>query len=390
MNDTITAPRKIPVLLLALNSSVGGTEKMVLELAAGLDRSRFEPCICTLVGDGTLVREAIRRGMPAYDLEMSGPLDIRILPKLLRLLRERDIAVLHTFLYHANILGRLLGRYAKIPVIISTQRSTDPWRTWYHRLADRWTAGLADAIISNSQSGKERLTAVERIAGEKISVVRNGIRLDVDAALRRGAEVRQLRGIGSGDIIIGTVANLKEAKGLETLIDAVAILQNDMPDARAMIVGHGPLLHRLRARVRRRGMTNRIIFAGLQADAVGYCAAFDLYVQPSRWEGTPVALMEAMALGKPVIASAVGGIPEIVADGKDGMLVPAGRPDELSAAIAALINDPARAAALGKSAREKMEREFTVKRMVHETERIYDALIAPSPKPSPARGSGGS
>jgi len=359
---------RLNVLHLALNSSIGGTERMVLSLAGHLNKDLFQSLICTLVGDGTLIAEARRCGIPAVDLRMRGAFDIRIIGKLKRLIKRERVDILHTYLYHANILGRFIGRWFAVPAVISTQRSTDNWRAFHHRVIDRWTAGMADVIVSNSLAGKRRLVQTENIPEDKIKVIYNGIEVDAAGAGARGAALKKSLGIEHGTRVIMSVANLKQSKGLAYLIRAMPHVLRFYPDTRLVIVGYGPLRAELEALSRAVGVADTVIFAGYQSDAVGHIAFCDIFVLPSLWEGTPVALMEAMALGKPVVASDVGGVSEIVDHFHTGFLVPPEDAVWISEAVLTLLSNPHLSRKLGRKAREKIEKDFPLHTMVRETE----------------------
>lgn len=362
---------RLNVLMLALNSSIGGTEQMILSLLRHLNKERFNCTLCTLVGDGTLVAEARRSGIRAVDLRMRGPLDLRIVGKLKALIKDGRVDILHTYLYHANILGRIMGRFLDVPAVISTQRSTDNWRLFYHRLIDRWTAGMADVIISNSLAGKRRLVQIEKIPDDKIKVIYNGIEVNAAAAEKRGAALRRSLGIAEGAPVIVTVANLKHSKGLSYLVRAMPHVVRFYPEVKLVVVGYGPLKTELEDLAKELGVGKSVIWAGYQSDAVGHISFCDIFVLPSLWEGTPVALMEAMALGKPVIATEVGGVAEIVDHFRNGFLIPPRDTVWLYEAVLTLLSNPLLRRRFGQKAREKIEKDFPLHTMVRETEELY-------------------
>ncbi|MFC2149632.1 glycosyltransferase [Candidatus Auribacterota bacterium] len=366
---------KINVLLLTLNSRIGGTERMILGLAKGLDKDKYDPVICALVGNGDLISEAKNIGIEAVDLKMMGPLDFTVFFKIRRLIKQYKISILHTFLYHTNILGRIIGKTSGVPVVISTQRSTDEWRKFYHVFFDKITAGMADVIISNSVAGKNRLVETEQIPQDKIRVVYNGIEIDAEKCAKIGMEIRAALGIAPETKVIGTVANLKPAKCLRYLISCIPHVMKEFPDIKVVIVGYGPLRRNLERLAGALNVSDKVIFTGFQPDAVCYTASFDVFVLPSIWEGTPVSLMEAMALGKGIIASGVGGVPELIRSGKDGVLIPPENIGELSQMIIKLIAEPQFCRILGQSARQRMLSDFPLERMVKDTEAIYRELL---------------
>jgi len=363
------------ILYLTLNSSIGGTEIMILTLSKNLNREKYNPVICSLVGDGTLIREASNCGITAYDLKMRGPFDVTIIFKLLRLINKERIHIMHTYLYHTNILGRVMGWVTRVPVIISTQRSTDPWRKWYHRALDRITARLCDVIISNSIAGKERLIKKEKIKEDKIIIINNGIEKAFPCDMPMLHRLKEQCGILADSPVIGTVSNLKPAKGLRYLLQAFKYISEKNNKAKLVIVGYGELYNELEQYAEDLGVLHNVRFTGFQSNAIDYISFFDVFVISSLWEGTPVSLLEAMSLGKPVVATDVGGVAEVVKSGEDGVLVKPRNARLLADTIIEIMSNKTMRKELGENAARKIEQKFNTVDMVKNTEVLYESII---------------
>jgi glycosyltransferase involved in cell wall biosynthesis len=201
--------------------------------------------------------------------------------------------------------------------------------------------------------------------------------LDLDA-LRPGrdpAAVQRGLGLPPEAILIGQVANLRPMKGHREVIEAIPAVVDRHPEAYFVFVGRDELGGALEVRARALGIESRVRFLGYCSDATSFIAAFDLVLLPSRWEGLPVSILEAMALGKPVLATAVGGIPELVSSGETGLLIPEAQPEQIAAAVNALLADRAALAHMGARAADRARRHFTRERMVADMESIYLRLL---------------
>ncbi len=363
------------VLALTLNSSLGGTEKSLLSLYASMDKSVFRPCIVTLIGDGSLTRLALARGLDAVHLNMRGPSDAGVVVRLAELFRSRDISILHTYLYPTGILGRLLGWACNTPIVICSQRSTDDWRgDWLCQL-DRWSQGFVSCYLANCRVVAGRLSGRQRIAEDKIRVIQTRIEPLGESSTKAVLELRRAHGIAGDALVIGTVANLREAKGHSVLVTAAKKVIEKYPGVVFVWVGDGLLRKVLEEKIAAEGLAGNFRLVGFQADVAAYYRLFRLFVLPSLWEGLPLAVMEAMSAGLPIIASHVGGIGEIMEDGKEGRLIRPNDPDALATAMLDILASPEEAVSLGRRAHERFQRENSLCRYVHETERLYGEIL---------------
>jgi len=365
--------QRIKMLFLITELNIGGAEMVVLETAARLNKDKFSASVCSLLPDGQLTEALREQGIKTFSLNVREKFDLRGLFRLVRLLRRERIDILHTHLFHANQLGRIAGRIAGVPVIISHQHGVERNRSKVRSLLDRLTSRYADVVISTCEVVKETLIKRDKISPGKIRIVYNGVAIpNVNV---ESSSVRRDLGIALDAPVIGVVANLRPMKGYDTFLKAARMILDEVENARFLIVGGGPLEDKLKAFASKLGIWPQTIFTGFRDDVPNLLATMDVFVLPSLWEGVPMALLEAMAMAKPVVATEVGGIPEIVIDGVTGLLVPPRDPDALAEAIIALLQDRERAEAMGRTGQERVERYFTVERMVQKTEALYEELI---------------
>jgi glycosyltransferase involved in cell wall biosynthesis len=364
-------------MLLTVGLTVGGTEGQLLELAARFDRRRFAVTVCALKGEGPLARVMRERGIRVHTLNGRGAWDLRVPVRLFRLLRRERPDVLHAFLGFANLAASLAGRPAGVPVIVWSYRDMEIWKTKAHWLVDRVFARWADAVTCCSDAVRQFTLAQLGGRADAFTTIHNGI--DPEAYERARPISRAELTLRDGGLVIGTVARLDEPKkGLAVLVQALAQLagRSDVPAWQVVIVGDGPARAQLEAQVERTGLSGRVVFTGLRRDVASVLPVMDLFVCPSLYEGFGIAIVEAMAAGRPVVASNTGGISEIVADGDTGLLVPPGNPTALAEAIASLLSDPARARAMGARGRQRVRERFLVETAVQRHQKLYESLLA--------------
>lgn len=368
----------IPIAFGITDLDVGGAEKMLVALATGLDRTRWSPSVVCLQPRGTLAERLTLRGIPVESLDIRSAADLPwALWQWRRILRQQRTRLLQTFLVHANVLGRLAGRWARVPKIISGVRVADRRTQMIHRL-DRWTAGWSDLHICVSSGVRDFTADALRLPDDKFTVIPNGV---VPPAPEEPAvDLCQRLGIISKGRIATLlfVGRLDLQKGLEDLLSALAELNADQTLSkrlRVVCVGTGPSEAKLKQQTQSMGLQQVVHWAGWQADAVSWMRAADGLVLPSRWEGMPNVVLEAMAVGCPVIATAVEGTREVLEEGKTGWLVPPGRPEMLASAIQRFLDAPDLRREFGQNGREVVRTKFTIDRMVAAYEACYLELL---------------
>lgn len=366
--------QRTKIFYLITSTNAGGTERALGLLLQGLDRQRFAPVVCSIKSPGLFARQIADRadafhtlGLPEAGGVVAGLL---FLPALLRLvvqLRRSRPDVLHAFLFRANLMGRIAARVAGVPVVISSIRVIEP-RCWYRDLADRLTAPLVTRYTAVSAAAARDARQRLGLAPGRIMMICNGIDTEDARAQAAGGDAPR-----RADIVLA--GRFDKQKGHAMLLAALPRLVSSRPGLRVCFYGTGPEEHRLRAMTRRLGLQGTVVFCGV-ADNIFTClAAADVVVLPSLWEGFPNVLLEALAVGRPVVASAVPGIDEIVEDGVTGVLCPPGCTEALAGALELLLQDPARARAMGERGRAHVAARFSLRTMVAATERLYAALV---------------
>ncbi len=370
-------PPRPRVLVLTVGFTVGGTEQLILLTAPRLQRLGFEVSVACLKGWGPVGEELEARGVRAVALGAAGPCDVRAVGRLLSLIRRERIQILHAHLFLANLTARLIGRLAGVPIVISTHHDTDLEMGFLARLAESATASMSDTVLACSEAVRRYAIRTYGLRPGQVRTLRNAIPAAEEAAghAARRDRVRRELGAANGERLVGTVGRLVEPKkGIPIFLAAARRMADRLPGVRFVIVGDGPARERLEALATKEGMGHRTLFAGERRDVPDVMRALDLLVQPSNWEGFGLTVLEAMAAGRPVVATRVGGVPEVVLEGRTGLLVPPADPDALAAACLEILTDPERAARLGEAGRRRAREEFCIDRLVEATAALYRDL----------------
>jgi L-malate glycosyltransferase len=361
---------------------IGGAEQQLLELVRGLDKRRFRPIVAPLYPRGPLDAEfRAVAGAQVVDLERRGKFDATTLVRVGALLRNRGVSVVQPFLSPATFFGLFPAVLLRTPVKVVTERCgvrlvRGAGYRIYRSLEDRLTR-FADVVVPNSAAGRDDLLR-RGIPADKMRIIYNGInpdRLQID---REQVEAHRARlGVPSGGHVIGVLASITPAKGHDTFLRAAASLAARRPEVRYAVIGDGPLRAPMEALSAELGLAGRVVFFGYQRRVADFLAACDVLVSSSRDnEGCSNAILEAMALGVPVVATDVGGNRELVEDGVTGYLMPAGDEAALAAALEAALAGEASRRAVAARARQMVDARFSVRRMVHDYEVLYESLCA--------------
>lgn len=364
----------MPVLYLITELEVGGAERALARTALGLDRTRFAPQVACLFGAGLVAEDLRAGGIPVHDLGMRGRTDLGIILRLAGHLRRERPAILHGYLFHANLLARLVGRRCRVPIIVCAER-TMGMEGRGRLLLNRLTARRADRLIANAEA--VRAFVLQHICADpdRVCTIRTGIDPEAFPAPGDSAEARRALELAAEGFIIGTVSRLDPVKGVDDLVRASHMLRERGLAVTTLILGYGPEAPTLRRMVAELGLQDAVRFAQPGTPPRAALACLDIFVLASRFEGLPNAVLEAMAMAKPVVATAVGGTPEAVEDGVTGSLVPPDRPDLLAEAIGRFLADPAAARAAGAAGRRRVLEQFSATRMVADTVALYERLL---------------
>jgi glycosyltransferase involved in cell wall biosynthesis len=364
-----------------LNSAadVGGGEKWMLALADGLDQARYASAF-VVACEGRFADEVRRRGYPVTVIDLRHLVSPQTLLALVHYFRRTRPDLVHTAGARASFYGRVAAWVAGVPAISSVHTSIADyevagWRRAIYLALDRGSARAARRLIATSEAVAADLVARGQAPRDKIVTIPNRPDARDLAPTRARAAVRHELGAGADEPLVGVVARLTAQKGVADFLDAAAALDG-RGGWRAVVVGDGPLRRDLEARARRLGLAPRCRFVGIRADLGDLLAAFDLLVVPSRSEGLPYLVLEAMVAGTPLIATEVGGIPEVLADGVHGVLVPPRAPARLAAAIAGCLDDPQSARARAAAARRHAEATLSLRAMLVAVDAVYADVLA--------------
>jgi len=384
------AEQMTKVLLVAPPAS-GGIARHVLSLARGLDRSQFEICVAC-PSAGSIAEEAASLGIAVFPVGIAPtPSPVKAMSAALalsRVIARGGFHLVHAHSFSASLIAGLAREFTSWPILVSSIHNflTGPNRLGIQGAVVRMIARKADRIVTVSQA-LHSVFADCRGAAEKLVTIPNGIDLGEvpDDSMRD--RLRADLDIPADALVAGVVARLAPQKGVLEFLDVAAQVARRVPQARFVIVGDGPLRERIAARAQSLGLGERLVLAGFRADARRLMAAFDLAVIPSLSEGFSIVAVEAMAAARPVAAYATGGLPEVVADGRTGLLAPERDADALAAAIEALLTDPVRAREMGEAGRERTRECFSLSAMIERIQNLYADLVRSHLVGQPGQGS---
>ncbi len=366
--------KRIRVLHVITSLGIGGAERLVVSAASGLSAARFDHAICCLAERGPLAGEAEAAGVPVFCVgEFPGLRHPIAFARLVRTIRAFRPTIVHTHLQSANLYGRLAARLARVPVVVATEHNVYVRKARRYIYVERLLARTTDALIAVSGQVQQSLSSQLGIAPSAIRVVRNGVAASAPSG-QRVAELRARLGDRADGIRLGCVASLTPKKGHEALLRAVARLRERDIICSLLVAGDGPERPRVEALVEGLGLARHVHFLGVVPHAADVLAMIDVFVLPSLVEGLPLALLEAMYAGKAVVATSVGGVPEVVRSGENGLLVSPGSDTELADAIATLARSAELRNRLGAAARETIEGGFTEAAYLESLSALYVEL----------------
>jgi glycosyltransferase involved in cell wall biosynthesis len=354
-----------------------GAERLLADLLRHRSEAFRYHVVC-LVRGGELENEIRQLGVPVSVLGYRGRFDPSLIWRLARWLRTNRIAVVHTHLFTADTWGRLAARLAGVRAVFATVHSTNEWKSRLYRGIDRRLAGMSTRVIACSDEVGEMLVQRDQLPAARVQVIPNGIALDRFSAVGPDG-VRAEWGVPPSRALLTVIGRLHPAKGHARLVGALARLKAWGVDCHCLFVGDGELRVELERQVRGAGLDRVITFTGQRNDIPRLLAATDVLVVPSRWEGLPIVLLEGMAMGCAVVATAVGGIPGVITHGRDGVLVSPGDVAELAAALKRLVGDDSLRVRLGRAAQETVRSRYSVARTAAAYEALYHAALGLRP-----------
>jgi glycosyltransferase involved in cell wall biosynthesis len=352
-------------------SRMHGVKRLFSWMIPRFDRALFNVSLVSLRKKDLSEETLEAQGIDITYLEKS-KFDPTTLPALLRLIDRKQIDILHMHGYGATTFGRLAAARRRLPTILHEHANlTDT--PWFQKIADRLLEPHTDIAIAVSRSTADFVIRSRQIPAAKTKVVYLGVPLEEFSRTRSSGEVAEARralGVAPGEFAIGTITRLHESKGNSYLVDAAALVLRERPAARFYLVGEGPLLPELEEQAARLGLGDRFVFAGFRRDVAATLSAFDLSVFPSLWEGTPLTGFEALAMGKPIVATDADGLLDILTDGRDAAIVPKRNVRELADKIVWAMDHPDERARLSDAARQT-GRRYDIAVFVRKMERLY-------------------
>ena len=379
--DHMTDPGRPRVLHLINTLYEGGTERQAVELLKRIDEKRFDAHLAVLSWRGQLRREIVARFSYVPEFPLNSFFNANAIKQILRLremMIEKRIAVLHTHDFYSGALGVTAARLGGIKVIAAqrhlrlSERRIHDWGTRYiHKFANR--------LLVNAEGIRDHILKIGGVPPGKIVVIHNGLDAPADARAlraRRRPELLAELGLGADARIVGSVAKLAPVKGHRYLLEAAAMVMKADARVHLVLVGDGALRDEIAAQAARLGIDARTRMLGHREDSAQLAAAFDVAVLASLSEGLPNAVMEAMAAGAPVVATAVGGVPELIVDCDTGFLVPPANPGAMAERIEYALSHVDLTGLIAMRGRRFVTTRFGMERMVTAVERLYDEVIA--------------
>lgn len=374
--------RPIRVLFVLTSAVRGGVEEVALGLVQRLDRAAFEPAVAAPASLLEAFGPALAaREVPTLAVQVEDPRRVGELRRLAAFMRRLRPDVVNPHLFRSTLVAAPLARSLGIPVV-ETYHGREGWRQGRSRwafLPDRLVGRLLDRTIAVSQAARDFLVRVKRYPADRVVVVPNGRDLGAFRPGRARPAVRKALGLDTGAPVVGVVGRLEAQKGHGYLLAAWPAVRREFPDAKLLVIGDGSERPALEARVRASGLADSVLFLGFRTDVPRLLEAVDVLALPSLYEGMPLTAIEASAMARPVVATAVDGTPEVVRDGVTGLLVPPADPSALAEAIGRLLRDPDRAAEMGRRGRAWVLERFDVDAHVRATAAVYMTVAGRCP-----------
>lgn len=364
--------RPLRVMFVHTYMPVGGAETLLVNLIRRLDRERFVPEVCCLKYPGPL-GEVLAREVPLHSHLLANKYDLRVLPRLTKLLRRRQIdAVVTVGAGDRMFWGRLAARLAGVPVVLTALHSTG-WPDCVGRL-NRMLTPITDGFIAVAQEHDRYLREVEGFPAEKVFIIPNGV--DVERFQPRPADpcLREAVGLPPGAPVVGIVAALRPEKRHEVFLRVAARVLREIPQCRFVIIGDGERRAELEQLSQSLNMVPAVHFLGTRSDVPELISLMDVVVLTSKMEANPVTILEAMACAKPFVAPRVGSIPDTILDGLTGYLAEPQDEAGLAHGVLRLLRDPAAAARFGQAGRQRVVEHYSLERMVKGYEELITRL----------------
>jgi len=366
--------KKIIVVHLVETLKIGGLERVVATIAKGLSADKYRIQVWCAVSGGSIADDLQAQGIEVKILGISSYYNPVGFFRLARMLRSIKPDIVHTHTYFTNTLGRIAAKLAGVPVIIAHVHSTYWVYSKRNLFIEKILSRLTDRIICCSNAVKEFVVSFEGINSAKTVIIYNGVQAEVTGPNR--TKTGKNPDVDAHDVVIVTVASLFPHKGHRYFIEALNMIKKDESAKQYLIVGDGPLRGTLEEQVRIAGLEHIVRFLGEKKDVGEILLSADIFVLPScEIEGLSMSVLEAMAYGKPVIATAIGGIPEAIDDGVTGILVPPHDSTALAGALRVLLHDRAKRESMGRAGARRFALDFSAEKFLHKVDSLYNECL---------------
>jgi glycosyltransferase involved in cell wall biosynthesis len=352
---------------------IGGAEKQLIEILRRISRPLFDPVVVCLKEPGVLAAELDPLGIPIYSRLLSHKYDLRVLPRLISIIRKEKPVILWARNFGDKMFwGRLAGKMTKVPVILASIHSSGIIGQKESVLGtlNKALTPITDLFLAVSENQKRYLVEGEGLPEDKITVIHNGIDLEAFKPRKDPQLIRRELGIDPKGKVVGQVAKLRPEKGHDLLLEAAGMVLKAQREVGFLLIGDGPERDRLKERCRSLGIADRVWFLGDRKDLPDMINVLDIGTLSSPMEAFPNALLEYMALAKPVIAPRVGGVPEIITHGSEGYLFSPGNSQEMAHYLLKLLADPGLMQAMGEAGRERVRSAFPLNLTVQKIEQL--------------------
>jgi glycosyltransferase involved in cell wall biosynthesis len=371
---------KVPICyLIDTLKHLGGAEMHLFNLIRSLDRDVFDPLVLTLTKGGRFTNKIRSLGIRLEEVQINRiytPAAIRPSIYMASILKEAKVKIIQTFHFASDMLGPLLAEIANVPIVVSSRRDMGFKKKCYHMWAYRLINCFVDKIIVNSRAVRNSVSIQEKITPKKMITIYNGVNLkSFYMSVDKNKKLKEQLGLPFQCPIVGMIANLHPIKGYPDFLRAACIILKKIINTHFLIVGDGEMKTELEKTAVDLGIEGNVHFLGERADIPAILSIIDVSVLSSYSEGFSNTILESMAMGKPVVATRVGGNPEIISHGVNGYLIEPNAPRDLAKAILNLLYDKALARLMGRNGRQTVEKHFNEEKMVEEITRLYRELL---------------
>jgi glycosyltransferase involved in cell wall biosynthesis len=367
--------RKINVIHLVEELTIGGLEKILTSIVLNLDKKKYNVSVWCLREGGFFANKLVKEGIDVKILNILTSRNPLSIYKLYNLLKIHKFDIIHTHAYSAGTIGRISAFLAGVPVIISHNHSVYDYYNRYYHFVEWLLSLITDRVICISDIVNRFANETQRINAKKLITIHNGMDSEYAVSEKRISGLRKKLDIPADHSVICTIAHMEEHKGIKYLLESASLLLQSRNDVSFLIVGEGTLKEDLRKLCVVLKIEKNVIFAGERSDIPEILSLSDIFVLPSLREGLPLTILEAMACGKPVIATNVGGIPEVVKDGVSGILVSPKDPEDLHSAMNELLDNREKLKKMGYNGKRVCNESFDSKTMIGKIENLYDSLM---------------